>query len=945
MISPVKNISKIQQETGMKRMKAIVIFIVIAGLFLTQAYGRTDSQSSPPKAENGVLDLRNWDLNSDGPIDLTGEWEFYWQEFLDSSGSAGIDKRESVKIVPLPNLWNDLEMDGRNYPAVGYATYRLKVLLGEADQALALKMKDINTAYTLYINGQKSGEAGKTAKSAENAIPGVKPAVVDFESNRKELEIIIHASNFDDSIGGIRQTPLLGLESDIRQLRERAVSLEFLLFGAILIMALYHLGLYILRKNDPSTLYFSLFCFTIALRTLLTGERIFTEVMPWLPWEAAVKIEILTFYLAVPSFCMFVWSIFSWKFSLKVLRVIQGFSLLASLFSAVTPVIIGTGMIPVFQVFSLLVILYVLYVVFLSIRHGKEGSVIFALGFLLLALTTINDILYAADLIHTGFFVPFGVFAFIFSQAFLLSVRFSKAFSRVEVLSEELQEKSDELSRKNIELQEHRDNLEQMVVERTESIKVLLDNTGQGFMTFRPDFNIDPLYSRACRTFFNEPIEDKNAMNLLFGDDENRRSSVREMMDMVFQGAVDLDILADIMPKEIKVGERVLKLDYRLIPPVGAETGKRMMLILTDITLERRLAEQIKEEEDRKELIVKIAIDKAGFIEFVHDMREMIHSLLEVLSKDPAAIDTDALFRSYHTIKGTAAVYALSRVAEKAHEIESALDPVRKGDVPLTPDFVQEQVRHTRQLEEVLSDILSEFNDIIPAEELNAEDRFYQVSESKVSRLISKLEEIVPPNARKSVEECMDILCRQPVAPVLRRYKNTAEELADRLGKEIQVELKGLITEVSFERFDPLFSSVIHIVRNCVDHGLETPDMRSMLQKELQGTLTIEASTDETQFRLTILDDGNGIDADRVKKISLAKGLITEEEAASMDEEQAVRLIFKPGFSTTETISDVSGRGVGMDAVLATVEELGGNIIVSTETGKGTTFTLSAPLV
>ena len=153
------------------------------------------------------------------------------------------------------------------------------------------------------------------------------------------------------------------------------------------------------------------------------------------------------------------------------------------------------------------------------------------------------------------------------------------------------------------------------------------------------------------------------------------------------------------------------------------------------------------------------------------------------------------------------------------------------------------------------------------------------------------------------------------------------------------------MVEVSLQRFDPLFTTGIHLVRNCVDHGLETPDIRSMLEKSKTGSLSIEALTDDTSFQLIIADDGNGIDAERIKQLCLEKNLITESETLDMADDEAVKLIFKPGFSTTETISDISGRGVGMDAVHAVVQEMGGDIKITTELGQGTTFTISVPLM
>ncbi|MCP4756291.1 MAG: chemotaxis protein CheA, partial [Proteobacteria bacterium] len=143
--------------------------------------------------------------------------------------------------------------------------------------------------------------------------------------------------------------------------------------------------------------------------------------------------------------------------------------------------------------------------------------------------------------------------------------------------------------------------------------------------------------------------------------------------------------------------------------------------------------------------------------------------------------------------------------------------------------------------------------------------------------------------------------------------------------------------------FKPFFSSLVHLIRNSVDHGLETTDIRSMLGKPDDGVLKIGAAQDKGRFIVTISDDGRGIDQEVIRNKALEKGLITSQQADAMSEKEVVKLIFESGFSTSEAVTDLSGRGVGMDAVASAVEALEGEIDVSTETDGGTTFTISLP--
>ena len=931
-------------KSSLRRFIFLYLLVVFSLHQLSVCRARQVDSAAPPVAQSGQMDLSHWPLKEMGAVPLAGEWEFFWERQLEPDAFKGNASLEPEWIT-LPRLWNGYSSKGTELGGDGFATFRLTVRLSKADQVLGLKIMDVNTAGRVYVNGKLLTSSGTPGTRAETTTPFLKPQISEFKIDEPTLEIVLHISNFHDRIGGIRQAIMLGTADQVVDMRSRSLAFEFLLFGSILIMALYHLGLFILRRKGTSALYFSLFCFLIALRTVLTGERYLMVLAPWIPWSMAVKLEILSFYLAVPAFCMFVRTLFSWKFSEKILRIIQVFSVVFSAIVVISPIKYGTWTLPFFQSLTLLVILYVIYVNILSIRKKQEGALIFALGFLVLFLTTLNDILYDNKILDTGFWVPFGVFVFIFSQAFLLSVRFSKAFQRVEILSEELGEKSEELSRKNIELQQHRDTLEQKVIERTESIKVLLDNTGQGFLTFRNNYSIDPLYSKACQIFFSDPIEQKNALQLLTsGNQQHDEKAIKEMLDLVFDGVSSIELFSDILPGELVIDDRILKTEYRMIPPAGTETQYRVMVILTDITRERELAEQLKQDEERKEVIVKIAIDKAGFIEFINEMNLQFQTLKQHIDLPEDEIDPNALFRSIHTIKGGSGSYALKPVSELAHQIESQLDVFRSNQKALDALAKASLAETILSLEKRFHETIDSFSDVISTEELKPKERVYQVPQSKLEKLKQHLQAFVPGDDQNPVFRHLDTLYQQSLAPVLRRYKQTAEELAVQLSKSVEVRLSGMDTEVSMPRFDQLLSMLVHLVRNSVDHGLEDPDLRSMAGKSPSGILDISVHQEKEQLVIRVADDGGGIDPERIKTLAISKGITTEREAEALSDRQSIALIFHPGFSTAEAVSDISGRGVGMDAVQTAVRGLGGKIDIQSEIGKGTSFTITVPI-
>jgi chemotaxis protein histidine kinase CheA/ActR/RegA family two-component response regulator len=183
-----------------------------------------------------------------------------------------------------------------------------------------------------------------------------------------------------------------------------------------------------------------------------------------------------------------------------------------------------------------------------------------------------------------------------------------------------------------------------------------------------------------------------------------------------------------------------------------------------------------------------------------------------------------------------------------------------------------------------------------------------------------------------------------PIARLFGKYQRTVRELSHRLGKEVAVELKGAETELDKVLVERLEDPMLHLVRNAVDHGIELPEARRTAGKPLVGRLLLEAIQRGGQIFVRVSDDGRGLDAARLKAKAVERGLLSESAASSLGERDAFELIFHPGFSTADRLSDVSGRGVGMDVVRSAIAGLKGSIEIHSELGRGTTFELALPL-
>ncbi|WP_457681728.1 chemotaxis protein CheA [Thermovibrio sp.] len=184
----------------------------------------------------------------------------------------------------------------------------------------------------------------------------------------------------------------------------------------------------------------------------------------------------------------------------------------------------------------------------------------------------------------------------------------------------------------------------------------------------------------------------------------------------------------------------------------------------------------------------------------------------------------------------------------------------------------------------------------------------------------------------------------QPIRKIFSKFPRLVRDLARKLNKKVQLVIEGEDTELDRSILDKLEDPLIHLVRNALDHGVEPPEERVAKGKPEVGTVRLFAYHEGDHIIVGIQDDGRGIDPEKVKKKALEKGLITPEQAAQMSDKEAYELIFMPGFSTAEKVSDVSGRGVGMDVVASTIHSLRGSIEIESELGKGTTILLKLPL-
>lgn len=335
------------------------------------------------------------------------------------------------------------------------------------------------TAYALYVNDELAGSVGIYSTDPALAQPLYEPKIFNLGPLSNQLTLRVDVSNYDHRMGGLWESITLGTTEDIYHHRENQVAMALFMFGTIFVMGIYHLGVFSLSTRGTPALYFGIFCLIIGLRTLTTGEIFIHEVWPWLSWQMLVKIEYLTFYTGIPVFYLFVRSQFPDELNEKVGYAVNAVAGLFSLFVLFTSVDTFSSSLYYYQPFSLLVMLYVIYGLVTAFIRGEEGSAMVLLGFVSLVIAFINDMLYVANIVNTGHLISFGLLVFILTQAFLISMRFAKAYATIELQRTKLERtntayQAEIENRKSAEQEviRHKDHLEELVEERTAELKV-----------------------------------------------------------------------------------------------------------------------------------------------------------------------------------------------------------------------------------------------------------------------------------------------------------------------------------------------------------------------------------------------------------------------------------------------------------------------------------------
>ncbi|MDM8537888.1 ATP-binding protein [Desulfobacterales bacterium HSG17] len=376
---------------------------------------------------------------------------FAWKELVKPDNILQPPTNKTI-FFTVPKSWKNETIQGRSISGQGFGTYALRVLLPEKGKVVSLKMPTVSASFHLFINGVRMANAGHPGPTHQQTTPEYRPQIVTFFAKSDVVDLVLHVSNFHYRIGGLWDSIYIGNPEDISKLKEQGLQLDFFAVGIFFIMFLLHFMLFFMRKDDRLSLFFSLSCLAICLRQMSVGEIVLLNLFPELSFENIVRLEIISFFVALPLLTAFFHKAFEAVFSRWIFNTIVVVGILVSAIVIFTPPIIFSQTVPYYQIWTVCVLILGVYIILRAMIKKLEGARILFFGVILLFWATVNDILYSREIINTGYWAGLGLLAFIFCQSYLINRRYSTAFITIDHIGRSLRQKTTALESVNRKL-------------------------------------------------------------------------------------------------------------------------------------------------------------------------------------------------------------------------------------------------------------------------------------------------------------------------------------------------------------------------------------------------------------------------------------------------------------------------------------------------------------
>ncbi len=478
---------------------------------------------------------------------------------------------------------------------------------------------------------------------------------------------------------------------------------------------------------------------------------------------------------------------------------------------------------------------------------------------------------------------------------------------------------NEEVARKNRDLQGINANLEGIVAERTATIKTILDSVKFGFLIVGSDGKVQDGFSKSCQDLLGkELVAGVHFMDAFKLREDRNAGLIQEFLGQAFDDIMPEEMTLQQLPPRITHKGRTLALQTCTVRGAKNEVKGILFTIIDATDLQRA-----EREGARQALLVRILKEADAFRDFVEETKTRVGMCRTFIrSNHPAKVRAEL-----HTIKGNTSAFDLIEAAKIVHAIEDQ-KTITEADIDT--------------FESALRAFLDENFDVLQISYDEGGEDTISLSSDQIDQMLERLSRV--PAGQNVHQEAVRWAAEarfKTARSLIGALPDYAKRLAARLCKSIDVIVEGGDIRMDPEVMRTTTQSLVHLVRNSIDHGIEDSSERQA--KPGVAQLKIIFGDEPMAWSVKVVDDGKGIDGDRVANNAVSKGLLTPEQVKSMSAQEKLSLIFMNGLSTSETISEVSGRGVGMSAVESTVKDSGGKLELDGKLGRGTTITITIP--
>ena len=482
------------------------------------------------------------------------------------------------------------------------------------------------------------------------------------------------------------------------------------------------------------------------------------------------------------------------------------------------------------------------------------------------------------------------------------------------------------------------------IIKHQQEIQALLENLGQGFMIFNKDGVILPGSTKVVEEFFkiNPTGNDfSEVLQMTFDEKEN----FKKWCHNVWGGRINFKDLVSLAPRSFeKIPGRFFELEYR---PIYKKNNPKILdkviCIASDKTKEREFQLKVKDQQEKGITYNLILTNTIDFLDLVTDAQDHFWDLGVSLEDDKEELNLENLYRKIHTLKARFSQFKMVPLVKSAHQFETFLSNLQTNKTMET-DKREKCINHLNNLIQLLGKFQIENKGLL---ELANKVFFLEEGNFKTVR-ISTMKDFIK-NEVGETSQCYlhfkEKFILSPLDQRFRGYSNLIHQVSSSQGKEVCFEVKESSIRVDLDFYDDFFASCIHLFRNAIDHGLETIEERENQNKASVGRITVETkAVGEDHFKIMIEDDGRGVNPERIKREVLEKKKRSKNDLDKMTDFEAIQLIFLQGISSREKVDEISGRGIGLEALKYEVEKMGGDIKVESTLGEKTLFTITLPL-